>query len=83
MSGASLYDYPQLDKRACAAMHSVNLRNMLGSEHRTHREEQGDESPEFEELFEDGFMYIEGECVRTLRTVCLPTPGFHYIGNYI
>ena len=50
----------QLDKRACAAMHSVHLRNMLGSEGRTHREEQGDESEEFEDLFVDGFTYIEG-----------------------
>ena len=49
-----------MDKRACAAMHSVHLRNMLGSEGRTHREEQGDESEEFEDLFVDGFTYIEG-----------------------
>lgn len=49
-----------LDKRACAAMHAIHLRNMLGSDGRTHREEQGDESDEFEDLFTDGFSYIEG-----------------------
>ena len=50
----------QLDKRACAAMHAVNLRNMLGADSRTCREEQGDESEEFEDLFPEGISYIEG-----------------------
>ena len=36
-----------LDKMACAAIHAVNLRNFLGAESRTVREEMGDESDEF------------------------------------
>ena len=44
----------QLDKKACAAIHAVNLRNLLGAHGRTHREEMGDESDEFIELFENG-----------------------------
>lgn len=39
-----------LDKKACSAIHAVNLRNMLGAEGRTHREEMGDESDEFLEV---------------------------------
>lgn len=50
-----------MDKQACAAMHAVNLRNMLGAEGRTHREEQEDESDEFLDLFPEGISYIEGE----------------------
>eukprot|EP00795_Rhopilema_esculentum_P009062 gene9062-16710_t len=49
-----------LDKKACSAIHAVNLRNLLGAESRTQREEQGDESPEFLELFESPISYIEG-----------------------
>ncbi|XP_011494712.1 PREDICTED: protein flightless-1 [Ceratosolen solmsi marchali] len=49
-----------LDKRACAAIHAVNLRNFLGAQCRTIREEQGDESDEFLMLFESGITYIEG-----------------------
>ncbi|KAL1132057.1 hypothetical protein AAG570_010015 [Ranatra chinensis] len=50
-----------LDKSACAAIHAVNLRNYLGAECRTVREEQGDESEEFLSLFTDGgLVYIEG-----------------------
>lgn len=41
-----------LDKRACAAIHAVNLRNYLGARCRTIREEQGDESDEFFALFD-------------------------------
>jgi Leucine-rich repeat (LRR) protein len=48
-----------MDKRACAAMHSVHLRNMLGCERRTHREEMGDESDAFVDLFPE-ITYIEG-----------------------
>ena len=44
----------QLDKKACAAIHAVNLRNLLGAHGRTHREEMGDESDEFLDLFENG-----------------------------
>ena len=40
-----------LDKRTCSAIHSVNLRNYLGANCRTVREEQADESDEFLQLF--------------------------------
>ncbi len=36
-----------IDKRACSAIHAVNLRNMLGAMGRTIREEMNDESDEF------------------------------------
>lgn len=36
-----------LDKKAGSAIHAVNLRNCLGAEGRTIREEMGDESEEF------------------------------------
>lgn len=36
-----------MDKKAGAAIHAVNLRNFLGAECRTIREEMGDESEEF------------------------------------
>lgn len=49
-----------LDKRACAAIHAVNLRNFLGAQCRTIREEQGDESEEFLGLFDTDITYIEG-----------------------
>ncbi|XP_037868350.1 protein flightless-1 [Bombyx mori] len=48
-----------LDKGACAAMHAVNLRNLLGAK-RTRRHEQGDESPEFMALFPTPPVYIQG-----------------------
>ncbi|OWR42979.1 protein flightless-1 [Danaus plexippus] len=48
-----------LDKGACAAMHAVNLRNLLGAK-RTQRHEQGDESPEFLALFPTPPVYING-----------------------
>lgn len=50
----------QLDKKACSAIHAVNLRNYLGAQCRTIREEQGDESEEFLGLFESQVTYIEG-----------------------
>ena len=50
----------QLDKKACAAIHAVNLRNLLGADSRTVREEMNDESDEFLDLFENGVSYIEG-----------------------
>lgn len=50
----------QLDKRACAAIHAVNLRNYLGAQCRTIREEQGDESEDFLALFDCDIAYIEG-----------------------
>lgn len=49
-----------LDKRACAAIHAVNLRNYLGARCRTIREEQNDESDEFIGLFDTPITYIEG-----------------------
>lgn len=49
-----------LDKRACSAIHAVNLRNYLGAQCRTIREEQGDESEEFLNLFDTEITYIEG-----------------------
>ena len=50
----------QIDKKACAAMHAVHLRNKLGAKGRTRREEQGEETDEFEELFDSNISYIEG-----------------------
>ncbi|XP_042876156.1 protein flightless-1-like [Penaeus japonicus] len=49
-----------LDKKACSAIHAVNLRNYLGAQGRTHREEQADESDEFLGLFDHDITYIEG-----------------------
>ena len=49
-----------MDKCACAAMHAINLRNMLGATSRTHRQEQGDEDEEFLDLFPEPIRYIEG-----------------------
>ncbi|XP_025115858.1 LOW QUALITY PROTEIN: protein flightless-1 homolog [Pomacea canaliculata] len=49
-----------LDKKACAAIHAVNLRNMLGAHCRTAREEMNDEDDEFLSMFENGVSYIEG-----------------------
>ncbi|CAF0824220.1 unnamed protein product [Brachionus calyciflorus] len=49
-----------LDKQACAAMHAVNLRNLLGATCRTQREEQNEESDEFLDLFGNDLCYIEG-----------------------
>ena len=49
-----------LDKKACAAIHAVNLRNFLGARCRTIREEQADESDEFLALFDSDIVYIEG-----------------------
>jgi Leucine-rich repeat (LRR) protein len=52
--------HASLDKQACAAMHSVNLRNLLGATCRTIREEQYEESDEFKELFDFRIKYVEG-----------------------
>ncbi|XP_055346232.1 protein flightless-1 homolog [Paramacrobiotus metropolitanus] len=49
-----------LDKKACAAIHAVNLRNFLGAECRTSRQEQNEEEEEFSSLFPHGLVYIEG-----------------------
>lgn len=53
-------DNASLDKRACAAIHAVNLRNFLGAECRTIREELGEESEEFLSLFDSPLVYIDG-----------------------
>lgn len=52
--------YFKLDKKACSAIHAVNLRNLLGAECRSIREEMEDESEEFMDLFENGIAYIKG-----------------------
>lgn len=49
-----------MDKKACAAIHAVNLRNFLGANGRTIREEQGEESDEFLDLFDTDIVYLEG-----------------------
>lgn len=54
-----------MDKQACSAMHSVNLRNMLGASCRTQREEQGDESEEFLVLFNNRLRVIDGARTET------------------
>ncbi|XP_029638513.1 protein flightless-1 homolog isoform X1 [Octopus sinensis] len=53
-------DKAPLDKKACAAIHAVNLRNLLGAETRTIREEMNDEDDDFLDLFENGISYIDG-----------------------
>ena len=50
-----------LDKRTCSAMHSVNLRNYLGANCRTIREEQADESDEFLKVFGSSLTYLQGQ----------------------
>ncbi|KAG9511081.1 Protein flightless-1, partial [Fragariocoptes setiger] len=49
-----------LDKKACSAIHAVNLRNFLNAQCRTVREEQGEESDEFIAMFPDGIDYVKG-----------------------
>lgn len=63
-----------LDKRACSAIHAVNLRNYLGARCRTIREEQGDESEEFFALFDTAITYIEGGRTST---------GFYTVENIL
>lgn len=60
LEGTCMYNVLQLDKKACSAIHAVNLRNLLGAECRTIREEMNDESDDFLDLFENGVSYIEG-----------------------
>lgn len=64
-----------MDKQTCAAIHAVNLRNLLGAEGRTKREEEGNETHEFLALFggtlivldgargETGFLHVEDDMV--------------------
>ena len=49
-----------LDKRTCSAIHSVNLRNYLGANGRTIREEQNDESEEFLSMYGGEITIIQG-----------------------
>uniref|UniRef100_A0A8C6LNW4 FLII actin remodeling protein n=1 Tax=Nothobranchius furzeri TaxID=105023 RepID=A0A8C6LNW4_NOTFU len=58
-----------LDKKAGSAIHSVNLRNFLGAECRTIREEMGDESEEFSAVFNNEISYIEGGTASGFYTV--------------
>ncbi|KAB1266484.1 Protein flightless-1-like protein [Camelus dromedarius] len=58
-----------LDKKACSAIHAVNLRNYLGAECRTVREEMGDESEEFLQVFDSDISYIEGGTASGFYTV--------------
>ncbi|XP_064135447.1 protein flightless-1 homolog isoform X4 [Loxodonta africana] len=58
-----------LDKKACSAIHAVNLRNYLGAECRTVREEMGDESEEFLQVFDHDISYIEGGTASGFYTV--------------
>uniref|UniRef100_A0A3Q2NXC5 FLII actin remodeling protein n=1 Tax=Fundulus heteroclitus TaxID=8078 RepID=A0A3Q2NXC5_FUNHE len=58
-----------LDKKAGAAIHAVNLRNFLGAECRTIREEMGDESEEFSAVFSNEISYIEGGTASGFYTV--------------
>ncbi|KAH9285255.1 Protein flightless-1 [Echinococcus granulosus] len=60
-----------LDKRACVAMHAVNLRNFLGIDGQTQREEQGEESSDFLSLFQGHkITVLEGSSGST---------GFHIV----
>uniref|UniRef100_A0AAQ4QXE9 FLII actin remodeling protein n=1 Tax=Gasterosteus aculeatus aculeatus TaxID=481459 RepID=A0AAQ4QXE9_GASAC len=58
-----------LDKKAGSAIHAVNLRNFLGAECRTIREEMGDESEEFSQVFNNEISYIEGGTASGFYTV--------------
>uniref|UniRef100_A0A3B1JZJ3 Protein flightless-1 homolog n=1 Tax=Astyanax mexicanus TaxID=7994 RepID=A0A3B1JZJ3_ASTMX len=58
-----------LDKKAGSAIHAVNLRNYLGAECRTIREEMGDESEEFSAVFDNEISYIEGGTASGFYTV--------------
>ena len=49
-----------LDKRTCSAMHAVNLRNSLGANCRTAREEQADENEDFLKMFGGSLEYLTG-----------------------
>ncbi|KAJ8251808.1 hypothetical protein GJAV_G00225650 [Gymnothorax javanicus] len=58
-----------LDKKAGSAIHAVNLRNNLGAECRTIREEMGEESEEFSAVFDHEISYIEGGTASGFYTV--------------
>ena len=69
-------------KQACAAMHAVNLRNMLGASCRTQREEQGDESDEFLTLFHNHIRVIDGARTETGFWVVRDIVSFDKIDYY-
>ncbi|MBW00433.1 Protein flightless-1, partial [Eschrichtius robustus] len=56
-------------KKACSAIHAVNLRNYLGAECRTVREEMGEESDEFLQVFDNDISYVEGGTASGFYTV--------------
>nr|XP_060642773.1 protein flightless-1 homolog [Anolis sagrei ordinatus] len=66
-----------LDKKACSAIHAVNLRNYLGAESRCNREEMGDESDEFSQVFDHEISYIEGGTASGFYTV----EDLHYVSR--
>lgn len=74
-----------LDKKACSAIHAVNLRNFLGATCRTIREEMNDESDEFLELFGDEIVYVEGGRTSSgfynLEEVVYPTRMYRVTAN--
>ena len=64
-------DKATLDKLTCSAIHSVNLRNYLGANGRTQREEEGDESEEFLEVFGGSIEVIQVSSLTKLTHVKL------------
>lgn len=50
------------DLKALAAFRSVELKTLLGKRRQVflHRQEQGEESPEFEAIFSQPIQYLEG-----------------------
>lgn len=68
-----------LDKKACSAIHAVNLRNCLGAEGRTIREEMGDESEEFSAV-----RYQHGVDIRIHTNHCgISVPAYVYHAWYL
>jgi hypothetical protein len=49
-----------LDKKASAAMNALSLRGYLKTRRATHREEEGDESPDFLDLFGGAIIVADG-----------------------
>lgn len=62
-----------LDKKACSAIHAVNLRNFLGAECRSIREEMGDESDEFSQV--PTFLWGQGRGLPFQRPLQKPRPS--------
>uniref|UniRef100_A0A8C4NE01 FLII actin remodeling protein n=1 Tax=Eptatretus burgeri TaxID=7764 RepID=A0A8C4NE01_EPTBU len=73
-----------LDKKACAAIHAVHLRNFLSARCRTLREEMGEESEEFCALFNGDIVYVEGGTPSgfyTVEEVVYPTRLYRCYGK--